>query len=67
MSIKFSNGTNLMADITASANTRYHESTFVSAAVLDVATTVDATLSALSTTVFTGGGGRAYIEYITEG
>lgn len=67
MNITFANGSLVHAIITASAATKYHESTNVSAAIYDTASTCTATLSALSTTVFTGGGGRAYIEYITEG
>ncbi len=67
MNITFANGSLVHNIITASANTKYHESTTVSAAIYDTAATCTVTLSALSTTVFTGGGGRAYIEYITEG
>lgn len=65
MNITFTTGTQVLGVITASAATRYHESTFVSAAIFDTAAVVSASLSALSTTVFTGGAGRAYIEYIT--
>lgn len=67
MNITFANGTQVHNVVTASAATKYHESTTVSAAVYDTAGTMTITLSALSTTVFTGGGGRAYVEYITEG
>lgn len=67
MNITFTTGTQVLGVITASANTRYHESTFVSAAVFDTAAVVSASLSALSTTVFTGGGGIAFIDYITRG
>lgn len=67
MNITFANGSLVHNIITASAATKYHESTVVSAAIYDTAATCTVTLSALSTTVFTGGGGRAYIEYITEG
>lgn len=66
MNITFANGTQVHNVVTASAATKYHESTTVSAAVYDTAGTMTITLSALSTTVFTGGGGRAYVEYITE-
>lgn len=66
MNITFANGTLVHNVVTASAATKYHESTTVSAAVYDTAGTMTVTLSALSTTVFTGGGGRAYVEYITE-
>lgn len=67
MNITFANGTQVLGVVTASAATKYHESTAVSAAVFDTAGTITVTLSALSTTVFTGGGGRAYVEYTTEG
>lgn len=67
MNITFANGSLVHNIITASAATKYHESTTVSAAIYDTASTCTATLSALSTTTFTGGGGRAYVEYITEG
>lgn len=66
MVITFTTGTQVLAAITASAATKYHESTAVSAAIFDTAAVVSASLSALSTTVFTGGGGRAFIEYITR-
>jgi hypothetical protein len=65
MNITFANGTLVHGIVTASAATRYHESTFVSAADYDAGGTMTITLSALSTTVFTGGGGRAFVEYIT--
>ena len=67
MNITFANGSLVHNIVTASAATKYHESTTVSAAVYDTAGTLTVTLSALSTTVFTGGGGRAFVEYITEG
>jgi hypothetical protein len=67
MNITFTTGTQILAVITASAATRYHESTFVSAALFDTQAVVSASLSALSTTVFTGGGGLAFIDYITRG
>lgn len=66
MVITFANGTQVHNVVTASAATKYHESTTVSAAVYDTGGTMTVTLSALSTTVFTGGGGRAFVEYITE-
>ncbi len=65
MNITFTTGTQVLGIVTASAATKYHESTVVSAAIFDDAAIVSASLSALSTTTFTGGGGRAYIEYIT--
>lgn len=65
MVVTFTTGTVVLGVVTASAATKYHESTVVSGAVLDSGAVVSASLSALSTTVFTGGGGRAYIEYIT--
>lgn len=64
MVVTFAQGTIVHNQITASANTRYHESTFVSGAVYDASANLTVTLSALSTTTFTGGGGRAYIEYL---
>lgn len=64
MNITFANGTIVHAIVPVSANTRYAESTFVSGAVYDDGGTLTATLSAQSTTVFTGGGGRAYVGYI---
>ena len=67
MNVTFANGTLVHNIITASAATKYHESTTVSAAVYDTAGTLTVTLSALSTTVFTGGGGRFFSEYVTEG
>lgn len=66
MNITFRNGTLTHNVITASAATKYHESTTVSAAIYDTSATMTITLSALSTTVFTGGGGRFFVEYITE-
>lgn len=66
MNVTFANGTQVHNIVTASAATKYHESTTVSAAVYDTAGTLTITLSALSTTVFTGGGGRAFVEYLTE-
>jgi hypothetical protein len=65
MNVTFANGTLVHNIVTASAATKYHESTTVSAALYDDGGTLTVTLSALSTTVFTGGGGRAFIEYIT--
>ncbi len=66
MNVTFANGSLVHGIVTASAATRYHESTFVSAAeAYDAGGTMTITLSALSTTVFTGGGGRAFVEYIT--
>lgn len=65
MNVTFANGTQVHNVITASAATKYHESTTVSAAVYDDGGTLTVTLSALSTTVFTGGGGRAFVEFIT--
>jgi hypothetical protein len=65
MNVTFANGTLVHNIVTASAATKYHESTTVSAALYDDGGTMTITLSALSTTVFTGGGGRAFIEYIT--
>lgn len=66
MNVTFANGTLVHGVVTASAASRYHESTFVSAAeAYDTGGTMTITLSALSTTVFTGGGGRAFVEYLT--
>jgi hypothetical protein len=64
MNITFANGTLVHNIVTASAETKYHESTTVSAALYDDGGLMTITLSALSTTVFTGGGGRAFVEYI---
>ncbi len=64
MNVTFSNGSIVLGIVTASANTRYHQTTVVSGAVFDVTANLTVTLSALSTTVFTGGGGRAFIEMI---
>jgi hypothetical protein len=61
MNVSFSNGTNLMAVVAVSAVGRYAESTLVSGAVFDSAGTIVVTLSAQSTTVFTGGGSRAFV------
>ena len=66
MTITFAAGTVTLGIVTASAATKYHQMAVVSGAVLDASTVVSAALSALSTTVFTGGGGRAFIEYITR-
>jgi hypothetical protein len=65
MNITFRNGTIVLGVIPASADTRYHETTIVSGAVFDASANLTVSLSAQSTTVFTGGGGRAFIEYIT--
>lgn len=65
MNVTFANGTIVHSIVPVSAATRYAESTVVSGAVYDDGGTLTATLSAQSTTVFTGGGGRAYVEYIT--
>lgn len=65
MNVTFANGSLVHGIVTASAATKYHESTTVSAANYDSSATMTITLSALSTTVFTGGGGRAFVEYIT--
>ncbi len=64
MNITFANGSIVLGVVTASANTRYHQMTVVSGAVFDVTADLTVTLSALSTTVFTGGGGRAFVEFI---
>lgn len=64
MNITFANGTIVLGVVTASASTRYHQTSVVSGAVFDTTANITVTLSALSTTVFTGGGGRAYVEYI---
>jgi len=66
MNITFTKGTEVMGVVTASAATRHHQQTVVSAAIFDTAAVVSASLSALSTTVFTGGGGRAFIEFLTR-
>lgn len=66
MNITFTRGTEVMGVVTASAATRHHQQTVVSAAIFDTAAVVSASLSALSTTVFTGGGGRAFIEFLTR-
>ena len=54
--------------VTVSAATRYTEAVdaFVSAAVFDSGGTMVVTISAVSTTTFTGGGGRAFIHYVTH-
>lgn len=65
MNVTFANGTVVHSIVPVSAATRYAESTFVSGALYDTGGTLTVTLSAQSTTVFTGGGGRAYVEYIT--
>lgn len=65
MAVTFANGTLVHNVVNVSAETKYHESTTVSAALYDTGGTLTVTLSAISTTVFTGGGGRAYVEYIT--
>lgn len=64
MVVTFANGTIVLGAVTASANTRYHETAVVSGAVFDVTADLTVTLSALSTTVFTGGGGRAFIDIL---
>jgi len=64
MNITFSNGDITLGVVTASAATRYHQQAVVSGAVIDVTANLTITLSALSTTVFTGGGGRAFVEFI---
>jgi hypothetical protein len=64
MNITFAQGSIVHNVVIASANTKYHESTTVSGAVYDASANMTITLSALSTTVFTGGGGRAFIEYL---
>lgn len=65
MNVTFANGTIVHAIVPVSAATRYAESTVVSGAIYDTAGTLTVTLSAQSTTVFTGGGCRAYVEYIS--
>ena len=65
MSVNLLNGTALMNTLSPSINTRTVIGSQVSAAVYDVSGTIVVSLSAPSTTVFTGGGGRAMIEYIT--
>lgn len=65
MNVTFANGSIVHNIITASAATKYHESTTVSGAIYDTGGTLTVTLSALSTTTFTGGGGRAFVEYLT--
>lgn len=62
MNITFANGTLVHNIVTASAASKYHESTTVSAADYDTGGTMTITISALSTTTFTGGGGRAFVE-----
>lgn len=64
MNVTFANGSIVLGVVTASANTRYHQQAVVSGAVIDVTANITVTLSALSTTVFTGGGGRAFIEFL---
>lgn len=64
MNVTFANGTVVLGVVTASANTRYHETVVVSGAIFDTTANLTITLSALSTTVFTGGGGRAFVEII---
>lgn len=66
MTITFAAGTVTLGVVTASAATRYHQQAVVSGAIFDTAAVVSASLSALSTTVFTGGGGRAFIEFLTR-
>lgn len=55
--------------VVVSANSQLRETTLVSAATdFDASgATIVVTLSALSTTVFTGGGVRAFIHYVTTG
>lgn len=65
MVVTFAQGTIVHGTVTASANTRYHETVVVSGAIYDTAAVMTITLSALSTTVFTAGGGRAFVDYIT--
>ena len=64
MVVTFADGTKVLGIVTASAASRYHQNTVVSAAVFDVTADLTITLSALSTTVFTGGGGRAFVEIL---
>lgn len=54
--------------VTVSAATRYTEqvAAFVSGATFDDGGTIVVTISAVSTTTFTGGGGRAFIHYVTH-
>jgi hypothetical protein len=65
MNVTFRNGTIVHGIVTASADTKYHEVAIVSGAVYDTSAVMTVTLSALSTTVFTGGGGRAYVDILT--
>lgn len=66
MNVTFSNGDVVHGVVVASAATRYTEVAFVSGAnVYDSSANMTIALSAASTTTFTGGGGRAYIEYVT--
>lgn len=62
--VTFANGTLVHAIVPASAATRIHMTAAISAANYDTGGTITVTLSADNTTTFTGGGGRAYIEYI---
>lgn len=66
MNVTFTTGTVQMAQFSVSAGTvtKYSRSTNVSGAVFDTSGNVTIAISAVSTTVFTGGGGRAMIEYI---
>ncbi len=64
MNVTFSNGSIVLGIVTASAATKYHQMAVVSGAVFDVTADLTVTLSALSTTVFTGGGGRCFVEFI---
>lgn len=63
----FSDGTKLLGSIGVSGLVTNYVSTLtnVSAATIDSETTITVALSAQATSVFTGGGGRAFIEFIT--
>ena len=64
MNVTFKNGDITLGVVTASAATRYHQTTVVSGAVFDATADLTITLSAVSTTLFTSGGGRAYVEIL---
>lgn len=64
MNVTFANGTVVLGILQVSAATRLIETTLVSGAVLDSDTSITVTLSAAATTTFTGGGGRAFIEFV---
>lgn len=66
MNVSFTNGASLaMSNFSVSAVSRFSESGAVSAAIYDASGNMTIALSAIGTTVFTGGGGRAMVEFIS--